>query len=405
MKKYIIIFAGFALLFGVSFAQNKYLDNAEIPSWATNAIELVQEKNVMTGFGDGTFQPSRNLNRAEALVLIFRTKGIDANLISDNKRSTFSDVPRGSWFEKSVIYSTEKGWIKGFPDGKFHPEKELNKAELSVLLQRVYELELNEDKIPRFSDVQEESWFKEAVLALYANDLIRHDRAFKFFPDSKVSRAEAAWIFSEILQKPRLMGTSKKNNFESTGKKISSRRVAIKRQNLNVNNQGYDIDKSAIYVNVYNKIDSVSMIIGDDWAEIGNIALNNTLDDRVVIDDISFEINFENSVGPARNFELRLSNPIGDYENVKFERNGTAFISGWDKNIEPGKTYSFKVFVKPQDVTGYYPKKGLGTIYLSELNATTIGKYADTGRTNYKKAPIKYNSRNLQKIEFNPVVE
>jgi hypothetical protein len=313
-------------------------------------------------------------------------------------------VPTGSWFEKAVIYATEQGWVKGFPDGKFHPEQELNKAELAVLLTRVYELEGDNDKKPKFTDILGTAWYKDAVWALYNNDLVRHARALKFFPANHVSRAEAAWIFAEILQKPRLMGTSRDTNYAENGRARSSRRVAIRRRDLNVNQQGYDIEKSGMYVNVYDKKDAVSMTIGGDWVEVGNVILSNKLSEKTTLDTISFKMRFEDGVGPARNFQLKMIDQYNEKMEIDFPRSGTIFLTDWNKKVLAGEDYKFKVFIKAKNQTGYYSKKGKGTLYLSELKATTLGTNSD-GYTIYKKSPIIYNSRNFQDIDFNPVVE
>ncbi len=105
----------------------------------------------MTGFGDRTFRPKKDLNRAEAVVLLFRIKGIDLEEITVSGRSKFSDVPTGEWFEKAVIEATNRGWISGFPDGTFRPAQSLNRAELSALIARVFELEGFDN--PEFKDV------------------------------------------------------------------------------------------------------------------------------------------------------------------------------------------------------------------------------------------------------------
>lgn len=406
-----IIFAGFCLVFLVTPIEARYADIADIPEWADASLDIVKENNIMTGFGDGTFRPNQNINRAEILTLIFRIKGIDPATVSTNHiESIFPDVPAEAWFEKAVIYATEQGWVKGFPDGNFYPGKELNKAELATLLQRAWDLEVDTSEIPRLSDVQEKDWFRDAVLAMYGNGLIRNTRSLRFFPENKVPRVEIAWIFAKIFGMPRLMGTSRTNNFEQTGRLASSRRVAIRRRDLNVNKQGYDIAKQGIYVNVYDKIKPAEMVIGSDWAEVGQVVLENTLDDKVRLDNISFRIRFDTGVGPSRNFMLRMIDQYNNIKEVGFPRNGIIFLTDWGKYIEPGENYKFLVQVKPKDSTGFYSKRGIGTTYLSELAGTGLGRLLgengeDTGRTNYKTAPVIYKSRNFRDIDFNPVVE
>ncbi len=400
------IFAGFLLFIGsFSIAQARFTDFAEIPSWAEKSVNLVQEKKIMTGLADGSFQPSKNLNRAEVLTMIFRLKGIDPKAVRVNTTQLkFPDVPADAWFAKAVAYATEQGWVKGFPDGNFHPEKEVNKAELAALLQRVFNLQADDQNPAKFSDVPEDAWFKDAVWALYNNDLVRHKRALKFFPANPVPRAEAAWIFAEILQKPRLMGTSREANYKEIGRARSSHRVAFRRHGLNVNKQGYDIEKAGVYVNVYDKIGEVEMHIGSDWVEVGNVILENKLKEDVTLDTISFKMMCDTAVGPARNFQLRMLDDKNEKTDIDFPRNGTIFLTDWDKKVRAGEEYKFKVFVRAKNVTGYYPKAGKATVYISDLQATALGKNS-SGHTIFKKAPIIYKSRNFQDIHFVPTVE
>lgn len=48
----------------------------------------------------------------------------------------FSDVPENQWFSDSVIELAEEGIITGYNDGTFGPAKDVNRAELAVILDR-----------------------------------------------------------------------------------------------------------------------------------------------------------------------------------------------------------------------------------------------------------------------------
>lgn len=49
----------------------------------------------------------------------------------------FSDVSSGSWYEQSVINLSDKGILNGYPNGTFGPEKNVNRAELAVTINRL----------------------------------------------------------------------------------------------------------------------------------------------------------------------------------------------------------------------------------------------------------------------------
>jgi hypothetical protein len=78
MQKKLIIFSLFLFTLLIPSADAlRFSDDALLPTWAVDAVDAVQEEKIMTGFGDNTFRPDKVLNRAEALVILFRLKRID----------------------------------------------------------------------------------------------------------------------------------------------------------------------------------------------------------------------------------------------------------------------------------------------------------------------------------------
>ena len=58
-------------LMGFANAQDLgFTDDAQIPTWATEAIEELMDQGVLTGNDDGSFAPNRQLNRAEVSKII-----------------------------------------------------------------------------------------------------------------------------------------------------------------------------------------------------------------------------------------------------------------------------------------------------------------------------------------------
>lgn len=125
MKKFIGFFiVGAFLIFPASAfaAFSDIRSGSQLESY----IEDLVEKGIISGYPDGTFQPERTINRAEALKIIFET--IDSQLESSTD-SGFPDVPQNEWFAKYVTTAKKKDIIKGYPDGKYRPTQEVNRAE------------------------------------------------------------------------------------------------------------------------------------------------------------------------------------------------------------------------------------------------------------------------------------
>jgi hypothetical protein len=388
-------------------ALGRFSDQEEIPLWAEEAVDIVFDADLMTGFGDGSFRPWRELNRAEAVTLLLRIKGIEPSAVT--KSSRFSDVDRGDWFEAAVVNATQEGWLEGHPDGTFRPAEKLNRAQFAVMIQRAFDLETEDfEMVPSFRDISLNHWYGPAVFAMYNNNLIRSPNSQSYFPNKKVSRAEAAWIMAQIFSMPRLMGTSEENDF-SQANRIDSRRTAIRPKDFNPNQQSYEVEKKAIHVYAEPiSQEPVSMNISSDWTSVGNLRFENTLDEPVEINALSFRLRFDqNAVGPASNFFVRIEGDTMEAESMLIARNGEALFTGIRIDIEPGASASFDVSLKPDTNQQFYPQPGTAKLSISDGSGLSFAEFKREGAaysTGSKFAHFIYETRQFGPIDFNPTV-
>lgn len=67
-------------------------------------------------------------------LFIFLTLGIVISFASVASAANFKDVPAGSWYEQPVNDLQKNGIIQGFPDGTYQPTKNVNRAEMAKML-------------------------------------------------------------------------------------------------------------------------------------------------------------------------------------------------------------------------------------------------------------------------------
>lgn len=130
--RFIIVsaFISFSLLH-VSAASVPFSD-VKADSPYLSALVYLKEKGVVSGYDDGTFQPDKKVNRAEALKMLLGGLGIQIY----PQKNSFPDVAKGSWYEPYVAQALKNGYVKGYPDGFFRPEQEVNRVEaLKMLLE------------------------------------------------------------------------------------------------------------------------------------------------------------------------------------------------------------------------------------------------------------------------------
>lgn len=178
---------------------DKY-DDLESVSWAWDAILYMHEKNIMNGVGEKTFAPDNKLTREQLAKIVVTA----FDCYSEGEAFCYSDIPKGSWAESYIFSAKENGLMIGISDELFGYGKEMTRQDLCVVVYRaavkngiVFESEKND-----FADFDEVSdYAKEAVARLGGAGIINGMENGEFAPLQTVTRAQAAKIIYEILNK------------------------------------------------------------------------------------------------------------------------------------------------------------------------------------------------------------
>lgn len=118
----------------VMFGDSIFYD-LEDYSWAKTAIESLAERKILSGMGGGRFAPSQTLTRAQfaTMMVLAMNETPYKSTGSQNVSSGFSDVKISDWHFGYVKKAAEKGWIKGYTDGSFKPERTLSIEEMLTI--------------------------------------------------------------------------------------------------------------------------------------------------------------------------------------------------------------------------------------------------------------------------------
>lgn len=394
------------MVFSISTTQAIYFTDADqFPTWAKESIENVAEEDIMTGFGDGTFQPWKEINRAEAVTMLLRIKNISTQDVTPH--DFFDDVESNDWFAKAVTVASEKGWVVGKSKSLFYPADRINRAEFATILTRSFELDTeNLETTSKCRDLPTKAWYTSSINALHDNSLVRSPNSLFCYPEKNVTRAEAAWIFSKILNMPRLNGTSQENDF-SENLKNDARRTAIRPRDFNKYKQGYDVEKKEVRISAQPNGETIEMSKTSDWTDLGTLTMENALDTKLELDSILFKLRFKTTgVGPAGNFFVRISNPDGTItKELKAARTGEFAFTGLDLNIETGQSEIFTLAIKPDEEESFYSRSGYATFSAIDAKGFSYGESAkESSNTNYlaKFAIMRYNSREFSNVKFTP---
>ena len=149
------------------------------------------------GYPDGSVQPDASITRAEAVSIFFR-------LIDDDDKeaaipNAFFDVPADEWYAQSVSYAAKMQIVLGYPDGGFHPEDRITRAEFATIMSRF--VPSGAPSASRFSDVPSDHWASGFIDVCAANGWIMGYPDGTFQPESPISRAEVVTVLNRALNR------------------------------------------------------------------------------------------------------------------------------------------------------------------------------------------------------------
>jgi len=186
-----ILLLGIAVL-GSAFSFGSPASAGDFPDlrghWAAGEIQKAVAQGYLKGYPDGTFKPDRAVTRAEFVALANAAFQIKS---PQKPRVVFKDVEPGDWFARQVDAALASGYINGYPDGNFRPQKAVNRQEAACLLARLLKLEGNGNV--NFADAGKiGNWARSAVFALVAKEIMTGYPDGTFRPTCFITRAEAA---------------------------------------------------------------------------------------------------------------------------------------------------------------------------------------------------------------------
>ncbi|WP_083635527.1 S-layer homology domain-containing protein [Peptoniphilus porci] len=158
------------------------------------STEKVNQPSYIAGFPDGTFKPSKEVTRAEAVRMFVKLVNNGEELPS-NPKTSFKDA-NNAWYSDEINYAVSKGFIKGYSDNTFKPNQAITRAEFAQMISVFVK-----DGYPgtgSFKDVKGH-WASDAINELYGNKNIKGYSDGTFKPDQKLTRAEAVTILNSVF--------------------------------------------------------------------------------------------------------------------------------------------------------------------------------------------------------------
>ena len=165
--------------------------------WAQDAIRHLSSGKIISGRGNGSFDPMAQVTRAEFVKMVVKAFGISEVQYNGN----FEDVPQDSWYAEYVAAASNIGVVTGIDATHFAPDAPISRQDMIVLLYRAAGFSASANEKDVFTDSYAISdYAKSAVYALYEKGMVLGDGNGILEPLRSASRAEAAQMIYNIIK-------------------------------------------------------------------------------------------------------------------------------------------------------------------------------------------------------------
>jgi len=194
----------------VFFTPTSYTDISN-DYWAVDAIEALTDAGIVNGYPDGFYRPTITVDRGSLAVYIARAMtGGDVNVPAGPVEPTFPDVTDEHWAYDYVEYAAGSCVVEGYPDGNYHADWHINRAQMAVFVARSIVEPTGEAGMdsyeppadPTFRDVPTNYWCFKHIEYLAEHDVVNGYPDGNYNPSWEVTRDQMAVYIMRAFDLP-----------------------------------------------------------------------------------------------------------------------------------------------------------------------------------------------------------
>lgn len=171
-------------------------------AWAKDPIQLLADKGLLLGKGNGVFDPNGNVTRAEFTAMLVRALNLNAS-----SQVTFNDVSENAWYYDAVSAAKAYGIVNGRSASVFDPNAKISREEMASILANALKVTLDfeapantDELIKAFVDGGDVAAVHRANVALLKNEGIIQGKGHdNYDPKGNATRAESAVVIEKIF--------------------------------------------------------------------------------------------------------------------------------------------------------------------------------------------------------------
>lgn len=200
IKKIIALIICLVLSLGVyAYAEDIQLISAPVKDyeghWAQSTIQKWMDEGRVSGYPDGSYKPDNKVSRAEFVKMV-------NGIIAYNKMGdiTYKDVTANEWYYDHVRIAQKLGYISGYTKDSFGPNDYITREQAASIVARIQYLYNNASGIEKFTDKNNIStWAVDSVGAASLAGFISGYVDGSFQPQKNLTRAEALTMLDNVL--------------------------------------------------------------------------------------------------------------------------------------------------------------------------------------------------------------
>ncbi|SET60692.1 S-layer homology domain-containing protein [Paenibacillus sp. NFR01] len=173
-----------------------------LDSFALEILNSSVHQKYISGYPDGTFKPENSITRAEMAAILARLLGAAP---AKGAGKPYPDVNATHWAAAGIQRMKDTGIMKGYPDGRFYPEKKISRGEMAAVIQAFTGKTAGSNVPVTYSDTAGH-WAKYAIEELKNEGIMIGSTDGLFHPYDNLTRAEAVAALNKVLHRGGLTG-------------------------------------------------------------------------------------------------------------------------------------------------------------------------------------------------------
>ena len=155
-------------------------------SYYEDAVDWAVANGITTGTDAAHFSPDGICTRAQAVTFLWRAAGRPA---PESRTMPFTDVPADSYYYDAVLWAVENGITKGTSSTTFSPDDTCTRTQIVTFLWRSEQSPAAGSSNP-FTDVSADAYYADAVLWAVKEAITTGTTRTTFSPDAECTRAQ-----------------------------------------------------------------------------------------------------------------------------------------------------------------------------------------------------------------------